>query len=172
MVTTLGSVNSKCSCEFNQNLVNCFVYAAFLLLENNERFSIFNLLVFLMKKSDKIFICSRDTGVPTELGGGDHPQERGQGVRLRGGVLLLSSHPRHAPPHPVRARCLPLHHLHRHRLQGKDPFHSKSLRIGEKLYRVSLKKSGIYVLSFSNLAENICSYVKLNLNVGQPSKLF
>ena len=145
MVTTLGSVNSKCSCEFNQNLVNCFVYAAFLLLENNERFSIFNLLVFLMKKSDKIFICSRDTGVPTELGGGDHSQERGQGVRLRRGVLLLPSHPRHAPPHPVRARCLPLHHLHRHRLQGKDPFHSKSLRTVEiflKRYTQSKLREG------------------------------
>ena len=110
MVTTLGSVNSKCSCEFNQNLVNCFVYAAFLLLENNERFSIFNLLVCLMKKSDKIFICSRDTGVPTELGGGDHSQERGQGVRLRRGVLLLPSHPGHVlhGKTTLRIECVPL----------------------------------------------------------------
>ena len=54
-------------------------------------------------------VCSRgDTELPTELRAGDDSEERGPGVRLRGGVLLQSTHPGDAPPHPLRALSLPL----------------------------------------------------------------
>ena len=61
-----------------------------------------------MTSIDWTVCCRGHTELPTELRAGDDPEERGPGVRLRGGVLLPAPHPGDAPPQPLRAGALPL----------------------------------------------------------------
>ena len=70
---------------------------------------------------DSVTVCYRGhTELQTQLGAGDNSEERGPGVRLRGGVLLPAAHPGDDLPHPVRAVSLPLHRAGPHRPERPD----------------------------------------------------